>query len=414
VDYAVHWRPNIDAMTLHASTILSCPSFHHLNINDLEGAKRLIGELVKLDRLPRETSLQGLLLLRSAWCEYDTTMMLATRYKLQAKLMFVLQLFVAWCIVLVGTFSGDTDELSENSGDVSLFSHVLFGLATVGTLLSGCESLLNASARWHQLRAMACSLERTIWTYRSCVGRFQQSVGMENSREVELRDALSAWRSELVSAADLQATDLERIRSPKIFKHGQFSDGPAVDHADLDSHHSPLKPESYLKLRVEKQMVFYQLRLPKYARARLLVRVLVLLCGVGSSVLAYLRATVYVIALTSFAGMLVAWSEFSERGRKIERYSSAIRSLKSIISWWQTLSDVERAGLHNISTLVNTAEDAIADEQQAWKSTAARLATQQQQQAQARGETGGKLQKEGSSCEGGVRRRPSEDLPLKH
>ena len=54
---------------------------------------RLVGELVKLDRLPNETSLQGLLLLRSAWSEYDTTMMLAGRYKWQAKLIFLYQYY---------------------------------------------------------------------------------------------------------------------------------------------------------------------------------------------------------------------------------------------------------------------------------------------------------------------------------
>ena len=57
---------------------------------------------------------------------------------------------------------------------------------------------------------MACALERTIWVYRTRVGRFQQSISNSARPEMELCQAISAWRDELVSAADLQTTDLER------------------------------------------------------------------------------------------------------------------------------------------------------------------------------------------------------------
>ena len=137
-------------------------------------------------------------------------------------------------------------------------------------------------------------------------------------------------------------------------------------------------------------MDFYQSRLPKYARARNLTRILVILAGSGGAVLSYFRLTAYVIAITSFASAVVSWSEFSETGRKLERYSSAVRSLKKVVAWWQTLTDVERAGADNISMLVTMAEDIIADERQAWKSTASRL----EMEARGRGEAAGELQKD--------------------
>ena len=80
------------------------------------------------------------------------------------------------------------------------------------------------------------------------------------------------------------------------------------------------------------------------------------------------------ICVTVLAGSLISWSEFSETGRKIERYSRAIRSLKKVLSWWDVLTDVEKAGTENIQTLIDTGESIISDERQAWQATANRLA----------------------------------------
>ena len=73
----------------------------------------------------------------------------------------------------------------------------------------------------------------------------------------------------------------------------------------------------------------------------------------------------------------MSWSEFSETERKIERYTRAVRSIKKVLSWWDVLTDVEKAGADNIATLIETGESIIADERQAWQSTANRLAAAQ-------------------------------------
>ena len=62
-------------------------------------------ELVKLDRLPNDTSLQGLLLIKDAWNEYDVAMLMASTYKFRSKLIFLLQLFLAWAMIALATFS---------------------------------------------------------------------------------------------------------------------------------------------------------------------------------------------------------------------------------------------------------------------------------------------------------------------
>ena len=54
-----------------------------------------------------------------------------------------------------------------------------------------------------------------------------------------------------------------------------------------------------------------------------------------------------------------------------------MRSVKKVLSWWDVLTDVEKAGADNIATLIETGESIIADERQAWQSTANRLAAAQ-------------------------------------
>jgi hypothetical protein len=77
-NYEDLYRKNINAMSAQIRAIITSRNFHHLNLHDNDGgAGKLVGELVKLDRLPNETSLQGLLLLRHARCEHDVAIYLA-------------------------------------------------------------------------------------------------------------------------------------------------------------------------------------------------------------------------------------------------------------------------------------------------------------------------------------------------
>jgi hypothetical protein len=434
-DFASYYEHNISAMSVHIRTIMSGRNFHHLNLHDLEGASKLVGELVKLDRLPNETSLQGLLLLRSAWCEYDVAMHLASKYKLRSKLTFLVQLLVAWAMVVVGVLRSSDECLRVQAVPLEelrrVLGYVLFGLATFVTVLSALDALMNAKMRWRQLRSCACSLEAIIWCYRARVGRFQQCITDSARPEIELCDSMNAWRVELMSAADLQTTDLEKEYPPEVYKHHQYvgtdaqcirSEIAAVkeaiaraenagstmnraaevqgpDHlhklrrrlkaseeklagatASLitgcdDDHHSPVKPDAYIRCRIHGAMNFYRERLPIYSRTRTALRVVVVMCTAASSALAYLESAEYVIMITSLAGAVISWSEFSETGKKIERYTRAVRGLKMLLAWWDVLTDVEKAGTDNISKLIETSEAIIADERQAWQATANRLAT---------------------------------------
>jgi hypothetical protein len=365
-----YYGKGMAALPIHIKTILLGRNFRALNLNDPDGAARLVGEMVKLDRLPNETSLQGLLLLRSAWCEFDVAVHFSTRYKRISKFLFLVQLLLAWLAVLVAVVrgSGQDNAISDLFDSTPRFlQDLLFGLATTVTVVAALDSYINPKMKWRQLRSCACSLEASIWCYRARVGRFQQSVSEAARPEHELCETINSWRDELVSAADLQTTNLEAARP--VYRHCQFQ-GCVTD----DDHSSPVKPDVYIQLRLEKIMHFYQARLPVYTRRRFLLRLLLLSLTTLSSILAYLDRASFVVCATSLSGAVVSWSEYSEMARKIERYTRAVRALKKLQSWWEVLTDVEKAGTENISLLIETCEDIIADERLAWQSTANRLA----------------------------------------
>ena len=55
---------------------------------------------VQSDSLPKKNSLEGLLLLREAWSELDVANFLASKYKVQTKVLYFSQLLFAWLVVL--------------------------------------------------------------------------------------------------------------------------------------------------------------------------------------------------------------------------------------------------------------------------------------------------------------------------
>ena len=64
---------------------------------------------MRLDRLPKENALEGLQLLREAWCEADVAMYLADWYKKVSKTIFLLQLLTVWAMVACASLANSRD-----------------------------------------------------------------------------------------------------------------------------------------------------------------------------------------------------------------------------------------------------------------------------------------------------------------
>ena len=98
-DAAEFFKDEIYVHTVCSRMLLASPNFYHLNLCKPEEADRLMGRLIKLDRLPRQNPLEGLLLDR-AWSDHDVARHLATWYKFYCKALFVAQLLLGWIAVV--------------------------------------------------------------------------------------------------------------------------------------------------------------------------------------------------------------------------------------------------------------------------------------------------------------------------
>ena len=150
-------------------SLLSSPDVHCCNIANIDSARQLLKHIAKLDRLPTETSLRGLLLLHSAWCQFDVAMLLARRYKHICKVLMASQLLVGWAVVLFGTVASLVTQFNTP------LVETVFIFSVISSIILGIEGLLSAKARWFQLRASAGALESIIW-YAVCMRAFAACV----------------------------------------------------------------------------------------------------------------------------------------------------------------------------------------------------------------------------------------------
>jgi hypothetical protein len=117
-------------------------------------------------------------------------------------------------------------------------------------------------------------------------------------------------------------------------------------------------------------ILFYRKRIPQYSRQRYVLKLLLLACTFSATLLTRYQLSVWVIGITSFAAAVTSWQEFADMARKTERYTRAVFGLTNLLSWWNSLGEVEKASRSTISELIHSAESIISDERLAWISTA--------------------------------------------
>ena len=75
------------------------------------------------------------------------------------------------------------------------------------------------------------------------------------------------------------------------------------------------------------------------------------------------------VVVTTLSVTFTSWSEFSDTARKLERYTRAHVGLRKLLTWWESLGEVEKASKENITSLVQRVDQVISDEHLAWIST---------------------------------------------
>lgn len=360
---ALFWQQSSE-MFSHLKCLLVHPNVHSVNIHDSDSCRRTLDTMVQSDSLPKKNALEGLLLLREAWCELDVANFLANKYKFQTKALYFAQLLFAWLVVL--------NSQLDFSGFGSSFSaaDAVFVLTVISGAVISVESFVKPKPKWQALRKGAFKLESVLWCYRTRVGHFKLGQGIDvRVPETMLCQRLNAWSEELMAAADLKRSAWSRTFPPHVFKHNQHADSPS-GFGDLgDDHYSPVPPELYIEYRMLERMSWYKKRIPRYTFHAFAFKILLLSCVVACSILARFGLAVVAVIVTAFASGATTWAEFVDAESKVERYTQAVRTISDLLNWWRNLSEVEKASSENISLLVLETEHAIFSEQSSWMST---------------------------------------------
>jgi len=325
---------------------------------------------VKLDRLPKENTLQGLLLLQDAWRDYDVATYLASSNKITFKILFFLQILFGYLAIAGATLAEYFKRVDLVSEIGDQFEEVVFFLSLLVSLLGAIDALTQCKSKWRLLRSSAHGLESMLWQYRTRVGPFEIIETMRDSEgpENELCKMLNEWRDNLLAGANLKMSSLHQAYPARVYKHFQDSGQPTGP--TEDDFQSPVQPHRYIKLRIEPALKFYQDRIPQYARYSFILQTSSLLLGIGATVLAYYKYLSIVVMCTSAAGAVTTWVEFSDVTRKMERYTDVVNGLRKILSWWKVQSAVQKASKETISALIQSSEAMLSEERSAWMSVA--------------------------------------------
>ena len=89
--------------------------------------------------------------------------------------------------------------------------------------------------------------------------------------------------------------------------------------AAVNDYYSPVKAAEYIELRLRPAIDFYQKRVPTKTHLRLSFKLVLLTATVASSFLARHQLSQLVTIVTAFASMIIAYSEFADADRKVER-----------------------------------------------------------------------------------------------
>ena len=95
----------VSAMASHLAKLFASDACHGANVAEFQNAKRLLNALVKQDRLPAQTGLEGLELLKLAWMEHDVAVFLGRRYQALSRLLYALYLILGLTIITLSVLN---------------------------------------------------------------------------------------------------------------------------------------------------------------------------------------------------------------------------------------------------------------------------------------------------------------------
>jgi hypothetical protein len=104
-----------------------------------------------------------------------------------------------------------------------------------------------------------------------------------------------------------------------------------------------------------------------------IMEVILIASSLLATVVALLDLAGWAAIAVSCGANVSAWLQFQGTNAKMERYSVAADQLQSVVLWWESLTELERAAPETVNTLVEACEEAVKNELKGWKSTSRSL-----------------------------------------
>ena len=297
-----------------------------------------------------------------------------------------------------------------------------FGLAVFSSLVATYIGYTSPVQRWQQLRSSALTLRSEITRFRTRTGDYDYTMVTQDA--LVLREAVTSLRGSTLSRAGISSSTFFKKYPIETFVHGQylrFDPPPTTDlrykrpppkpdtrksrkifrtvvtptftkspewHVKpiVDNYHSPMDANSYIALRLEPMLRFYQQRIKPYSRSKNTAAIFLMLATSASAIMASLGMTVWIGIVSILASSVTSWKEFSGVGKKLERYGGAITKLRDVRLWWETLTVVEQSSSKNVTRLLDMTEDVINHDTQAWLATSMAAKSLSKAAAAAKGE----------------------------
>jgi len=326
----------------NVNTLLRHPRFTGLHTDNLDALHDKVNTLIKGDRMPKENSLEALLLLRAAWDLHDECSHIASLYKRFAKFTFVVFLVIS--VVTTAATVGRPEDIGVAWGSFkSRRSEIIFLISMLGSLISATVSFYNPLARWRICRGIAQHMHSQIWKFRLRIPPFNiSSERGAGGPEAALAEAIVVAREQLLNGGDVRETAVTRRYGKGVYTHGQRSADRRVrlnkvaprGVSCFDDHCTPLEPAKYIELRLEKMLHFYQSRIPRAACLKTYLEIIIMLGASTSSVAAYYGHHRIVAVITSFTTALAAYKAFHGTEEKIARYNNCATQLRNLLTWW--------------------------------------------------------------------------------
>lgn len=250
-------------------------------------------------------------------------------------------------------------------------------LSLLTGVLTSYVSFQNPQLRWQQLRAAALEIEAEIFSFRTRTGKYRAQSSKStftHTDQIIFQQHLKSVQERVLESADLKKTSFFSTNKSLQCKHGQHPPprvtfkrkSTADDVPGLDDHHSPVQPNEYIKIRLDRESEFYKSRVPFYGRVSNICQAVIVLSSIFQSCLAFFAISSWAALISAFAAAVTAWISYSSVRDKLERYSNTINALEDIKIWWEALPQAEQQTVQNVDNLIGTVEDILRTERSAW------------------------------------------------